>query len=267
MNKLAKKNLKQTFEIIKFIFIVSSCITGIVFLQKKEFNYASKSNMLENYTQIEKNEKYKIDLISKIPSFGFDNLIADWSYLKFLQYFGDGEARNKTGYSLSSNYFNAVVKHDPKFVQAYFLLAPATSIFAGKPEQTVKYLEQGLEYITVDIHPKSYYLWVYKAIDEMLSMGNNKAAQESYEMAVIWAKQIDNPVAQRSAINIKRTAEFIAKDPDSTMAQIGSWTMVLSSTNDIQIQNKALKKIKQLGGEINISPDGSVSVKVPEKAT
>ena len=40
-------------------------------------------------------------MLKNLPSFGFDNLIADWTFLKFLQYFGDDEARDVTGYDLA----------------------------------------------------------------------------------------------------------------------------------------------------------------------
>jgi hypothetical protein len=45
-------------------------------------------------------EALRLKMLKTIPSFGFDNLIADWTFLKFLQYFGDDEARDVTGYNL-----------------------------------------------------------------------------------------------------------------------------------------------------------------------
>ncbi len=37
-------------------------------------------------------------LLANLPSFGFDNLVADWAFLQFLQFFGDSAARQVTGY-------------------------------------------------------------------------------------------------------------------------------------------------------------------------
>lgn len=263
MDNQTKKGLKKTLNIVNSIIFSGSCLIGIIFFQQKELRNIAKSNTIESYLQQEDIQKTKINIAKNAPSIGLDNLIANWSYLQFLQYFGDSEARETIGYSASPNYFDAIAKHDPRFVQAYFLLAPATSIFAGEPQKTVEYLEQSLKYITPDIHPKSYYLWVYKAIDEMLFLGNNREAQKSYEMAVQWAEQIDNPVAKKSAKNIKQTAKFVAQDPDSITARIGVWAMVLSSTPDEKVQQKAIKNIKSLGGKITITPEGELEVKVP----
>ncbi len=39
--------------------------------------------------QAEKQEAIRLDLLKKSPTFGFNNVIADWTFLNFLQYYGD----------------------------------------------------------------------------------------------------------------------------------------------------------------------------------
>ncbi|MBE9171243.1 hypothetical protein IQ238_28340 [Pleurocapsales cyanobacterium LEGE 06147] len=259
---LSLKNQKITNYFSLFIF-AGLCLTSIINLQKARWQAETSSLSQAEYFKQEQAQKAALNIQKKLPSFGFSNLIADWTYLQFLQYFGDGEVREKIGYSLSPDYFEAVVDRDPRFVRAYFLMSPATSIFAGEAQKGVNLIDKGLQSISPDIHPQAYYLWVYKGIDEMLFLGDTKAAQQSYEMAAQWAEQNEDPASQRSAANVRQTAQFLSEDPDSTIARIGAWTMVLSSTSDEKTQQRAIEQIQSLGGQIVISPEGGLSVRVP----
>ena len=142
------------------------------------------------------------------------------------------------------------------------MLAPATSIFAGQPQKTVALIEQGLKSISPKTSPLSYYLWIYKGVDEMLFLGDTKAAKQSYEMAAKWAETYKDPISQERAANARQTVQFLAKDPKSKVARIGAWTMVLSSAPDQKTQQRAISQIKALGGEVIITPEGRLSVKV-----
>ncbi|MBW4532691.1 MAG: hypothetical protein KME09_02020 [Pleurocapsa minor HA4230-MV1] len=260
-------NWQKNLNFIGILFTTGSLLWGSVYLQKQLLKSDNEIKTIAQYQQQEQADKVNINTLKKLPSFGFDNLLADWSWLQFLNYFGDGEVREKIGYSLSPDYLESIANHDPRFVRAYFLLAPATSIFAGQPERGVKAISKGLESITPELSPEGYYLWVYKGIDEMMFLNDIEAAKKSYRTASVWAEQSDHPNAKQSAANTRQTAEFLENDPDSLIAQIGAWTMVLSSTNDTRTQEKALEKIQQLGGEIIVLPDGGVRIRVPENAT
>lgn len=254
-------------KLIGMLCISSLCVISISELQKPQLENINSSLSKEKYLIEEEIKQANINLLKRMPSFGFSNLVSDLAYLQFLQYFGDGEAREKTGYSLSSDYLQTIVQKDPRFVRAYFLTAPASSIFAGKPEETVKTLEMGLKSVTPDLHPHSYYLWVYKAVDEMLFLDRVESAKKSYQMAVKWSEDINTSDSLASAKNITNTIKHINNNPNSVVARIGAWSLVLSSANDDKTQQKALKEIEKLGGEIIVSPDGQVNIKVPEDAT
>lgn len=264
---MIKLNFKKTINFISILSIAGASLAGAIYLQKRLLKSEEESKNIARYKQQEQAQQAQINAIKQMPAFGFDNLLANWSFIEFLNYFGDGEARESTGYSLSPDYYESIVNHDPRFVRAYFLLAPATSIFAGEPERGVKAISKGLESITPDLSSEGYYLWVYKAIDEMMFLNDIEAAKESYKTASAWAEQSDHPNAENSAKNTRQTAQFLEDDPDSLVAQIGAWTMVLNSTNDTRTQNKALEKIEELGGEIIVSPDGRVKIRVPENET
>jgi hypothetical protein len=109
-----------------------------------------------------KAEKVRLNLLQKVPAFGFDNLLGDWAFLNFIQYFGDDEARAATGYRLSPDYFDVIIDRDPKFLQAYFFLSGSGSLYAGMPERSVTLMEKGLKSLSPQSPPKSYYVWRYK---------------------------------------------------------------------------------------------------------
>ncbi|PSO60600.1 MAG: hypothetical protein BRC36_13380, partial [Cyanobacteria bacterium QH_2_48_84] len=113
---------------------------GIGTIQNSQINQLTTKEKVKSTQNLKKDvelEKLSLKILQKFPSFSLDNLVADWVFLKFLLYFGDGEARSATGYSLVPEYFEAVVNHDPRFIQAYLALSPANSLYAGQPQKTV----------------------------------------------------------------------------------------------------------------------------------
>ena len=238
-------------------------IIGIIALQKPQ-QRADKENNINEYNRQESKEKTVAGLLANMPSFGFDNLIADWAYLKFLVYFGDGEVREHTGYAATPNYFKAVVKNDPRFVKAYFMMSPATSAFAGDPEVSASLIEKGLSTITTQSHSDAYFLWIYKAIDELLFLGDSKAAKESYDNGIEWASYYNDDRSKAVTARMKAMSNFLAKNPDSVEAQIGSWFQLLTNAKDDITRQRAIDNIERLGGEIQFTPNG-VRVTVPEE--
>lgn len=245
--------------------VVILCLTSVVLLQRPKLQLKRSVLTQAEYVRQEQTEKVGLNILKNIPSFGFKNLLADWIYLRFLQYFGDSEVREKIGYSLSPEYFEAIVERNPRFVESYILLAPATSIFAGHPQKTVALIEQGLQSISPKTSSLSYYLWIYKGVDEMLFLGDTKAAKQSYEMAAKWAETYNDSASQAIAANARQTAQFLAKDPNSKVARIGAWSMVLSSAPDQKTQQRAISQIQALGGKIIITPEGRLTVQVPKE--
>ena len=232
-------------------------------MQKPQLK-AGKKNNLEEYNRQELKEKTTASLLAKTSSFGFGNLIADWAYLKFLVYFGDGDVRQNNGYAATADYFKAVVKNDPRFLKAYFMMSPATSAFAGEPQVSTTLIEKGLESITPQSHPDAYFLWIYKAIDELLFLGDSAAAKESYDNGIEWASYYNDDRSKAVAARMKVMSNFLADNPDSVEAQIGSWFQLLTNAKDDTTRQRAIDNIERLGGKIEFTPNG-VSVTVPEE--
>lgn len=261
----SKYNFNRSFSnICHFLLVPATALvflSSIVSLQRNQIKAINQANT-EEYTKQEQAQQVNLKFLNNIPKFGFSNLIANWAFLDFVQYFGDYDARNQTGYSLNAKYFKTVVKHDPRFVDAYLYLAPATSMFAGKPETTVSSMEKGLESISPE-SPKSYLVWTYKGVDELLFLGDNEAAQKSYETAAEWAKYHDDETSKVIRKRARETANFLANNPDSKKAQASSWMIIYSNSKEESVKEFARKRIEALGGELIITPN-TITVKMPE---
>jgi hypothetical protein len=203
-----------------------------------------------------------LKLLAKLPSFGFDNLVADWSFLNFLQYFGDDQARPKTGYRITPDFFQVIVDRDPRFLAMYPYLSASVSLYGGQPQQTVRLLQQGINAIPPAMQPEAYFLWQAKATDELLFLGRTQDAQRSYEMAASWASQSRDPQMVAIAARSRETAQFLATNPDSRRARVGSWYNILTNAIDDRTRQFAAKQIQALGGTI-IQKNGAFQVKLP----
>jgi hypothetical protein len=210
-----------------------------------------------------KQENIRLSFLKNTPSFGYKNLLAGWTYIDFLQYFGDDEIRDRTGYSLSPEYFEVIFKNDPRFLDAYLALSTSTSLYAGMPERSINLMNQGLKSLNPQVPEKSYYVWRYKGIDELLFLGDSPAAQASFLKAAEWASQYKDEESSYIGFVSLRTAEFLAKNPDSRIARINTWAMILDNKVDEKTRKRAIKEIEALGGTIITNPDGSLAVKLP----
>lgn len=243
---------------------LSTCMAGIVLLQKYSLKKAEVIKDRETYQKEQKQFTAVAKIQKKLPSFGFNNLMADWTFLQFVGYFGDGEARQVTGYPTVTHYFEDIVNRDPNFIQSHLVMSAANSLFAGRPDKTVNLINKALESVNPQVPNYPFLLWTYKAADEILFLGDLEAAKHSYEMAARWARLRNDDLGDEMAGRYDKTAKYLASNPDSTQAQFGAWMSILSATKNRQTQNYILDRLKDLGAEINISPDGKLEIKPPE---
>lgn len=184
----------------------------------------------------------------QIPALDYDNLVANWTYLNFIQYFGDRAARERTGHSLITDYFETISTFDPRFTQAYLTLATANTIHAGKPEETVILMEKVLKSVAPQ-SPDGSLLWTAKGLDELLYLGDIKAAQNSYQTAANVASRQGDRGADL-AKRYRNTAKFLAQNPDITEAQVLAWSMVLPNIKDAQHRQEIIAKIDELKAKL-----------------
>lgn len=227
---------------------------------QKHYSYAeqkAKKNIQENIEQ--KTEQLKV--MTKMPSLGFRNLYANYAFVQFLQYFGDEESRKVTDYSLSPDYLSVSLKFDPYYRYFYLFLSQSTTFYAGMPDKTVALMGKGLSAFGEKKPADSYYIWRYKGTDELLFLNNGKLAQKSFEMAAKWAAQSDTIEGQLMSQQSKQTAQFLADNPDSKLAQINAWGSILTTALDNETRKRAIARIQELGGDVVLGSDGQLQIK------
>lgn len=234
-------------------FIVKLQTPNIQELKQSEINK-------DEYFKAAEAEEIHLSFLEKAPTFGFDNLLASQTLLKFIQYVGDAKARRETGFSLSYKYLELIAEKDPRFAEAYIMISPASSVFGGTPHKTVALMDKGLKALTPDID-RAYVVWLYKAVDEVLFINNIKKARQSYEKAAEWATIAGD---ERIAKAAKNSAKFLSTNPDTRQAQVGAWFTVWLSTREKSVRDLAESEIERLGGTLTVYPDGRVEAQPPK---
>ena len=200
-----------------------------------------------------------------VPNFGFTNIVADAFFLSFLQYFGNDEERELTGYGLSPLFFENVLQRDPFFVDIYDYLFTSVSLYAGQPETTVSILNTALESMAPNAPERSYLVWRNKALDELLLLNDTEAAISSLETAADWADQAvaSDILASRVAEASRQLVGTLQTNPDSRIARALAWSGVIARAVDDQARQLAIEKVEGFGGRVTIREDGAVEVFLP----
>lgn len=253
------------------VVVAGVALAGIVLIQSDRLKRGALT--AEDPKRFEQQEAIRLNVLEQAPTFGFNNLVSDWTFLNFLQYFGDDEARQKTGYNLNAEYFDVITRLDPRFAQSYLFISSSVSHHQGNPERGVQLMERGTKALSPQINPKAFMLWRFKGLDELLLLGDIPAAIHSYEMAAQWT--LGTPEAYLAPI-FQQTADFLKQDPNSVPARFQSWLEVYaqaSSLNDRQTQQRAEEALLDLGatkqvnekGETYFVPPPTASQQKPEK--
>ena len=238
------KTSKLLFSLAPFI-----CLAGIVILQGQQYKKSVQKLNTTDYLAQEREQARVVDWQRRSPNLGFGNLKADLTYLNFVQYFGDENARKTIGYKLVPDYFEAITDSDPQFTQAYLRLAIANSMYAGDPEKTIALMERGLEAIAPESKDAAL-LWTSIGLDRLLFMGDKKAALKSYKMAEKWTVLAKGDRAKDLEIKDLETALQSTTEIDLKEAQIRAWSSVLVHIRDNQRRGEIINKIGELKAEI-----------------
>jgi tetratricopeptide (TPR) repeat protein len=233
--------------------------------QLESLKHQRKSLSKDVLQQEEAQLKLQLSIAKTLPTFGFDNIIADWHFIDFVQYFGDTEVRKKAGYAAAMEYFDAILDRDPRFLYGYFYLSSTGSLYSGEPERSVSLMDRGLKSLSPKVPDRGYYIWRLKAVDELLFLGRVADARNSMLNAASWARQYSNPEGQNVAKLSQNTADYLARNPNSKQAQFDAWNMVLTGAVDDFAINRAIAEIRAMGGKVTISPTGEFKVQAPAK--
>lgn len=262
-----RRGWQRGWQVLLVLLVMSGCIVAIGWLQLPQLQKSKQGQTVsvEEMQRDVEQERARLALLQQMPTLGFDNMIANWTFLNFLQYFGDTAARQKTDYSLSPDYFEVILRRDPYFLQAYTFLSTSASIYAGEPERSVALMEESLRSLKPNVPPDSFYAWRQLAIDQLLFLGDGEAARQSFLTAAQWATQSPLPGSREVATFSQQTADFLAENPDSKTAQVAAWAMVLTNAPDDRTRQTAEQRIEKLGGKVIQNSDGTLGVQPPVK--
>ena len=239
--------------------IILFFLAAIYSLQKENYHKSQLQIKVNNYDRQIEAAQISLNIQKLVPTFGFGNLRADLTYLQFLQYFGDEDARKQTGYYLVPSYFEAVANDDPNFTQANLSFSVANSMYAGQPEKTVILMEKILESSSPDLD-NTYLIWFNKGLDELLFLGDNQAALNSYRNSTQSAisqsnSDLNHDDLRNIAVINQSKINYLASNPDTREAQIAAWKSVLPHVVDATNRQTIRDRIDLL--ETSLSDSGN----------
>ncbi|MBW4682082.1 MAG: hypothetical protein KME19_18470 [Microcoleus vaginatus WJT46-NPBG5] len=259
--ELSSNNLfVKNWKLLANVAITAAALAGVIAMQWTQLDRAGQK--AANPKQAEQEEALRLQMLKRLPTLGFDNLIADWAFINFLQYFGDDEARAQTGYSLSADYFDLITQRDPRFAEVYPYLSSSVSFYLGQPKLAVQYMNRGTKVLSPKLNSTAFLVWRFKGLDQLLLMGDIPGAIQSHEKAAEWV--LGTPYSSLAPL-YRNTAEFLRQDPDSIDVRFRSWAEVYSQAVDKRVQQRAEQEIYKLGGQIKRNEKGEVSFIPPKK--
>ncbi|MGD2180383.1 hypothetical protein [Lusitaniella coriacea] len=263
----SRSNFSQSLPIYLILLLGMIAIGTLQLPQLRKIQQQGQTLSPKELKEAEQSAKANLALLREVPTFGFDNLIANWTILEFFEYFGDNEAREVTGYDLSLDYFDVIIDRDPRFLAAYNGLATSGSIYAARPEETNTLIEKGLQSVTPKVPFRSYYILRHKGINEILFLPNSQEdARKSFETAAEWANSYSDEESQYVAELSRQTAQYLANNPESKTAKVSAWVMVLQAIppSDKSTRKRAIREIEKLGGKVVQTPEGNWTIQPPE---
>jgi tetratricopeptide (TPR) repeat protein len=197
---------------------------------------------------------------------GFNNMIADWAFLRFLDYYGDEEARDQTGFGSSPAFFDLITTRDPRFVDTYLFLSGTLSYQLGQPELALQYMQRGLDALSPETHARAYQVPSLMGMDQLLLLGDTAGASQSYAKATEWAKGSMDPEERKMAQVFNRVSTYLQRDPDSSTVRFWAWGLIFDQSRTIgdrKTQDRARRELLTLGAQENQDPKTGVVTFTP----
>ncbi|MCY7405991.1 MAG: hypothetical protein LH631_01065 [Alkalinema sp. CAN_BIN05] len=246
--------------------IAAAAIAGIIQLQQPQLQQLSARDVTSPEDQ--RQEALNLSLMARSPSFGLDNVLADWAFLNFVQYDGDTSTRKAVGYPLAPQYFEMITRLDPRFVDSYVFLSSIMSYQMGMPKEAIALMDRGTSALTPQDHPKAFLVWRLKGLDQLLMANDLKAAQFSYDQAGDWAMASSDASIREVGPFFKQTAEFIRTDPNNQTMLLWSWSAIYDQavvTRDQVTQARAREMLLKIGAIEGKDEKGNIYFSLPPK--
>jgi hypothetical protein len=213
-----------------------------------------------NYELAAQTEATRLAARRSTPTLGFEALVADWTFLDYLQYFGDDEARAVSGYGLAADYLDRVTELDPRFLFVYIFVSPGVSYYQGQPERAVTLFDRGIADLSPQIHPNAFIVPKFKALDLFLLLGDIPGAIAAYQQTAAWVDE--TPFADYRP-GLEQTIAYLQANPDSLRARYIGWNDVYSNAVDAVVRDRAAAELRSLGAREVEREDGSIGFAPP----
>jgi hypothetical protein len=240
-------------------------IAGVITMQRSQLQQVTLGR--ETPQQAEQREGVRLGVLKRLPNLGFNNMVANWAFLNYLQYYGDDAARQQTGYGLLPQYFDVITQRDPRFVDTYLFLAGSLSYQSGQPQLTAEYIKRGTDALSPQMHPRAFLLWRFLGLDQILLTGDIPGAIASHQKAAEWAAGSEDPEIRQVAEVFRLTAQFLTTDPDSRPVRLQAWSSIFAqaeATQDVKTQARARAAILSLGGIEQVDAEGRTFFTLPD---
>ena len=184
----------------------------------------------------------------RFVALGYDQLVADFYWLAFVGYVGDGVARGRDRSVMADKYLDLITSLDPYFVQPYWFCAFTVGSEQKRPLRANEIIKRG-----ISANLDNWYLPYIAGINMYLYAHDEVAAAKYYADA---AKLPGAPSW------LARQAAILAAKIPSTIKEINTWDTIYRSEKSSLIHSKAKEKLVQLWSHVyTTSPKGVIREK------
>jgi hypothetical protein len=190
----------------------------------------------------------------RLVAMGYDQLLADFYWLVFVGYIGDGAARSLDHSVQADKYLDLITGLDPHFAQPYWYCAFTIGSEQQRPLRANEIIQRGIR-----ANPGNWYLPYIAGINMYLFAHDEVAAAKYYTVA---SKLPDAPPW------LARQAAILAAKIPSTIKEINTWDSIYRSEKSEMIRAKAKERLIRLWSQVYFtSPKGLVRDKAKSALT
>lgn len=216
--------------------LVTLCSLPVAWMQVQASQQHSDTAQQDN------NEDATLDTFTKLPNFGNRNLIADFLWLRFTQYFGDTRLRTKSGYGLSYKYLETITDRDPYFENAYRIANLAIAYRMGRTDLAEKLLIKGIQ-----ANPDAYLLWQTRGFLHFLYTGDIAKAVYCFRKNAGLAVAVGGNRLQHWGNYWFAMSRYLEASKSNTWTRRQIWAEVYANSADMSTQALALGQLGKLG--------------------
>lgn len=168
----------------------------------------------------------------KTVSLGFEQLLADYYWLKLISYVGDIGLQRRDRLAKAEQIIELVTEIDPHFVSAYWFAAFIIGGDMRNPKRAGEILDWGIQK-----NSDNWYLPFIAGVNQYLYAGNETEAAKYYKIA---SKYPGAPAW------LRRQAQILDTNSPRLIKQAISWLNILRSANSDAIKEHARKQCRWL---------------------